>query len=337
MKVLIIAEIGSVHDGSLGNAMRLVDAATQCGADAVKFQLHIADAETLRGAPAPGYFTAEPRFEYFQRTSFTFDQWQKLKTHCDASKVTFLCSPFSEAAVELLERLGVSSYKIPSGEVTNIPLLDKIARLRKAVFLSSGMSSWAELDSAVAAIRQHTDNVTVLQCTSQYPCEYERVGLNIMQEMRTRYNLPVGLSDHTPTTYASLAAVAFGAVVIEKHFTFSRKMYGSDAANSLEPLEFADLVRGIRAIEMMLSNPVDKDDLAPFRGMKDIFEKSIVAIVDIPSGARLTADMVGLKKPGTGIRADRLSEIIGKRVVKTISAESIVTPSDILWDEPGNA
>lgn len=333
MSIIIIAELGSVHDGSLGNAMRLIDAASDAGADAVKFQTHIPEAETLRDAPSPSYFTTESRFDYFQRTSFTEKEWWKLKEHCDRAGVTFLSSPFSEAAVDLLEEVGLSVYKIPSGEVTNLPMLDKIARLDKPVLLSSGMSSWTELDRAVETIRVHTSKLTVLQCTSHYPCEYERVGLNVMQEMAVRYKAPVGLSDHTRTTYASLAAVALGATVIEKHFTFSRKMYGSDASNSLEPAEFDDMVRGIRAIERMLANPVDKDDIAPFKAMKDVFEKSVVALADIPEGARIAAHMVSLKKPGAGIPPHRLNDVIGKRAARAIRADTMLSSSDIHWDD----
>lgn len=333
MPVTIIAEIGSVHDGSFGNALNLIDAARTCGADVVKFQTHIAETETLRDALMPSYFMAEPRFEYFKRTSFTLDQWRMLKQHCDGLGVGFQSSPFSEAAVDLLEIVGVGSYKIPSGEVTNTPLLEKIAKLKKPVLLSSGMSSWAELDRAVETIRRYHDKLTILQCTSRYPCEYERVGLNVMQQMRERYKLAVGLSDHTPTIYASLAAVVLGAAVIEKHFTLSRLMYGSDAPNSLEPKEFSDMVKGIRAIETMLANPVDKDDLTPFKTMKETFEKSVVANTDISAGTRFTIDMLALKKPGTGIPADRLGEIIGKRAARPISADRILTPQDVLWDE----
>jgi N,N'-diacetyllegionaminate synthase len=248
MGTFIIAEIGSVHDGSLGNALYLIDAAAACGVDAVKFQTHIAEAETLPNAPMPPYFKGEPRFEYFKRTGFTLEQWQQLKKRCDEHGVMFLSSPFSEAAVDLLESVGVEQYKIPSGEVTNLPMLEKIAQLNKPVLLSSGMSSWSELDLAVKTIRQYHDKLTVLQCTTEYPCSYEHVGLNVMLEIRGRYSLPVGLSDHTLTPYATFAAVTLGASVIERHFTFSRKMYGSDARHSLEPDDMADLVRGVRAI-----------------------------------------------------------------------------------------
>jgi N-acetylneuraminate synthase len=327
--VYIIAEIGSVHDGSLGNALHLIDVAAECGANAVKFQTHIAEAETLPNAPAPPFFTSEPRFDYFRRTSFTRDQWKTLKLACEKRGVTFLSSPFSGEALDLLEVLGVSQYKVPSGEVTNLPLLEKIACLGKPVILSSGMSTWNELDRAVEVIRKEHNHLTILQCTSQYPCAYERVGLNVMLEMRSRYGLPVGLSDHTLTPYATYAAVTLGASVIERHVTFSRRMYGSDAKHSLEPGEFAELIRGVRALEVMLASRVDKNDLSRLEEMKQTFEKSLIALVEIPAGAIIAREMLGIRKPGTGLSAARLDEVVGKRASRAIQAATILTVRDI--------
>lgn len=330
MKIIVIAEIGMNHDGSFGNACRLIDEAAECGVDAVKLQTHLAEAETLLNAPTPPYFRGEPRFEYFKRTSFTVEEWQRLNRHCQEKGVEFLSSPFSIEAVDLLEQVGVSRYKIPSGEVTNIPLLEKITRLNKPIILSSGMSSWEELDLAVETIRKYHDHLTILQCTSEYPCPSEHVGLNVMMEMQTRYGLKVGLSDHTMTNYAAYAAVTLGASVIEKHFTLSRKMYGSDAKHSLEPDELADLVRGIRAIEAMLANPVDKDDIGRFKVMKETFEKSLVTLVEIPKGVIITREMIGIKKPGRGIPPGRLGSVIGKMAARDISSDTMLSPNDLL-------
>jgi N,N'-diacetyllegionaminate synthase len=327
---LIIAEVGSVHDGSFGNASKLIETAAECHADVVKFQTHIAEAETLRDAPMPPYFTGEPRFEYFERTSFSRSQWQSLRHHCDQQNVEFLSSPFSVAAVQVLEDVGTSRYKIGSGEVSNTPLLEAVAQTGKPILLSSGMSTWAELDEAVANILRRHDRLTLLQCTSEYPCSADQVGLNVMLEMRERYKLPVGLSDHTLTSHASVAAVVLGATVIEKHLTFSRKMYGSDARHSLEPDEFAELVRGIRAVETMLQSAVDKDAKATeLAEMKAIFEKSVVSVIDIPVGTLLSTDMLAVKKPGTGIPARRLTEILGRRVVREVRKDTLLCEEDL--------
>jgi N-acetylneuraminate synthase len=329
-RATIIAEVGSVHDGSFGNAQKLIEAAAQCGADVVKFQTHIAAAETLRDAPMPPYFQGEPRYEYFARIGFSPEQWRQLKAHCDEQGVEFMCSPFSIEAVKLLEKVGIARYKVGSGEVTNIPLLEVIAQTGKPVLLSSGMSTWAELDKAVETILRHHDHLTVLQCTSEYPCPYEEVGLNVMLQMRERYNLPVGLSDHTLTNYAALVAVALGASVIEKHFTFSRLMYGSDARHSLEPDEFADLTSGIRAVETMMAAKVDKDAAAVrLQDMKHIFEKSVVSVMDIPAGATITANMIAVKKPGTGIPAHKLHEVIGRRAAHDIPKDTLLHEEDL--------
>ena len=280
--VNVIAEVGMTHDGSLGHAIRMAEVAAECGVDAVKFQLHDAEAETTRDAPSPPYFKHETRWEYFERTAFTDEQWGTLKRRARPPASSSSARRSRLEAVERLERIGVARYKIGSGEVTNLELVRAAAATGKPVLLTSGMSSWAELDAAVAAAG---DQVTVLQCTSQYPTPPERVGLNVLAELRERYGKPVGFSDHTLGNYAAFAAVTLGATVVEKHFTLSRDLYGADARFATEPLEFEELVDGIRELETMLANPVDKDDLEPYGEMKQVFEKSVVTTQEIPAGA----------------------------------------------------
>jgi len=327
--IKIIAEVGSVHDGSLGNALKLIETAAGCGVDAVKFQTHIAEAETLPDAPMPPYFRGEPRYAYFQRTAFSQQQWERLAAHCIEHGLEFISSPFSVEAVELLERVGVACFKIASGEVTNIPMLEAVAQTGKPVIVSSGMSSWQELDRAVDALRGDRRDLVVLQCTSEYPCPYEQVGLNVMSQITERYRLPSGLSDHTLTPHASLAAAALGAKVIEKHLTFSRMMYGSDAAHSLEPAEMAAMVEGVRAIEKMLSHPVDKADASRFGPMKRVFEKSLVSVADIAAGEELTPANLGVKKPGTGMPAARYSQVLGRKAARAIPAGRLLEEKDL--------
>lgn len=327
-KTFIIAEIGSVHDGSFGNAGKLVELAKSCGADAVKFQTHISEAETLRHAPAPAYFKAEPRWEYFKRTGFSLEQWQALKARCDEVGIEFMSSPFSVEAVDLLSKTGMVRWKIPSGEMTNLPFLRKVAETGGPVILSSGMSSWAELDAAVATIRRHGTLQAVLQCTSEYPCPHTKVGINVMEEIRERYQVACGLSDHTLDIYAPIVAVSRGAKVVEKHLTFSRAMYGSDARHSLEPADFKAMVEGIRAAETMIGIKVDKDDLTAFRDMKSIFEKSLVSLADIRAGERATAAHIGCKKPGTGIPTARLEEFLGRVAARDIPADTLLAEED---------
>ncbi len=329
--VKIISEVGSVHDGSFGNAKHLAKTAKMCGADAVKFQTHIAEAETLKDAPVPPYFKGEPRYQYFQRTAFSKSEWEELKKYCEKIDIEFMSSPFSIEAAYLLKKIGMNSYKIPSGEITNIPMLEFISKTGKPIILSSGMSSWEELDLAVDTIRRFHNRITILQCTSEYPCKYESAGINVMVEMQKRYEVPVGLSDHSLTTYPSFLAVSLGASVIEKHLTFSRLMYGSDARHSIEPDEFKTLVEGIRAIEIMKNTPINKDKSAvKMRNMKEIFEKSIVSVQNIPKGKVICKEMLGMKKPGGGIPPKKLKEIIGKRAAHFIKKDSLIKEDDFI-------
>jgi sialic acid synthase SpsE len=329
-KTFIIAEIGMNHDGSFGQAKALVKAAADSGVDAVKFQMHIFDAESLPDAPAPPYFTDETRREFFNRTAFTPKQWAAIKDYCEECNVNFVCSPFSIEAVELLESIGTEIYKIPSGEVTNVPYLEKLAQTGRTIILSSGMSNFEELDLAVKTISKWNSDLIILQCSSRYPCSYEDVGMNVLEEMKSRYDLPVGLSDHTLTIFASLHAVGRGACVIERHFTISRMMYGPDARFSLEPEDMKRLCDGIRATEIILQSNVDKNDIADFSRMKMIFEKSIVSKNQIKSGELITPSNITTKKPGNGIPATQYHEILGKKVIRDIPANVMIKWDDIL-------
>lgn len=321
-KTYIIAEIGNTHEGSLGLAKCFIKAAAECGVDAVKMQTHIFEAESLPSAPNPPYFKDETRKEYFERTAFTLEQWRELKRYAEEDlKIDFFSSPFSLEAVDLLEAVGMDTYKIASGEVNNIPLLEKIAKTGKRVLLSSGMSSWAELDEAVNTLQSNgCKDLIVLQCTSEYPCSAEQSGLNVLDEIKQRYNnIQIGYSDHTLGVAVPLAAVIKGATVIEKHFTLSQKMYGSDAMNSTEPTEFKRLVDEIRQIEIALSNKIDKDEKVKTLGnMKITFEKSIVSACPIDEFDIITLDKLAFKKPGDGIPSKDYKKLLGKKIQKTI-------------------
>lgn len=326
-EVELIAEIGSVHDGSFGNALKLIDLAKECGASTVKFQTHIAEAETLKSAPSPSYFSSENRFDYFKRTSFTEQQWSRLIEHAQSLQLGIFSSPFSLEAVDLLESVGMPAYKIASGEVTNLPLLERLVRTGKKIYLSSGMSSWKELDAAVEVFKGKCE-LLVFQCTSAYPCTAEQVGLNVISEIKERYNVQAGLSDHTEGNAAAIAAVALGATAVEKHLTFSKKMYGSDAKNAAEPAQFQALAAAINEVAQMLDNPVDKADNSSFIGMKEVFEKSIVSLGPIRRGDRLTLDNIGFKKPGTGIPASSYKEVLGRKASRDLAPDSLIMRSD---------
>ena len=327
--ISIIAEIGSVHDGSFGNAIKAIDIASECGANIVKFQTHIAEAESLSDAPSPSYFNQESRIEYFKRTAFSFEQWVKISEHCKFRNVEFLSSPFSIEAVDLLENVGVNSYKIPSGEVTNLPLLERIAETSKLTYLSSGMSDWEELDRAVEILRKSCQLIP-MQCTSSYPCESDDVGLNVIQEMIKRYDLPVGFSDHTLGFAAGIGAVILGCKVVEKHITFSKLMYGSDAAHSMEPNEFKMFCSSLKEAALIRNSKVDKNDNDKFEGMKRIFEKSIVTSKYLKKGEILCKDNISYKKPGDGISASLYKEVIGKKLRKDLDKNVKIYWEDLI-------
>ncbi len=322
---MIIAEIGSVHDGDINKAITLVKRASSAGADVIKFQMHIADEETLIDAPSPSYFNKEKRFDYFKRTAFSLKNWRRIKNLCEKLGKEFLCSPFSEKAIDHLENLNVKKYKVPSGELTNISLLEKLRKTKKHIILSTGMSSWKEIDIAVNILKK---NFSILQCSSIYPCPNEKVGINIIQELKAKYNCPVGFSDHTLGFSAAFAAASNGASIIEKHFTLSKKMYGSDAKNSMEPKEFFFMVKNIREIWKIMNNPVDKNNLKEYKEMKKIFEKSVVASHDLKAHSILRKKDIVFKKPGTGIRAINYKSLIGNKLNRDIKKDSLLKIKD---------
>ncbi|MCF2141424.1 MAG: N-acetylneuraminate synthase family protein [Candidatus Lokiarchaeota archaeon] len=301
------------HDGSFGNAIRLIEEATKSGVDAVKFQMHISEAETLADAPTPPYFTIEKRYEYFNRTSFTYLEWEKLRDFTHSLGLDFIVSPFSQKAAEILTKLKIDGFKIASGETTNLPLLEYIDKQQIPVLLSTGMSNWDEIDQAVNALKNNL--CMIFQCSSEYPCQPESVGINVIQEMKKRYpGIPIGFSDHTLSSSSAIAALYSGATIFEKHFTLSKKMYGADARFSFEPHEMKSFIDEIRFIEKVLINPVDKNNLEKYKQMKLVFEKSIVASKNLPKGKILEISDLDFKKPGNGIRADKYHEIIGKKL-----------------------
>ncbi|MFK8165204.1 MAG: N-acetylneuraminate synthase family protein, partial [Lewinella sp.] len=274
----LIAEIAQAHDGSLGILHSYIDALAEAGVDVVKFQTHVAAAESSAHEPFRVNFSFEDatRYDYWERMGFTEDQWRGIKAHCDEVGVEFMSSCFSQAAVDMMERLGMARYKVGSGEVTNFLLLEKIARTGKPIILSSGMSSLEELDAAVAFVQGFGNDLTVLQCTTAYPTPPERVGLNVMAVLRKRYpGVKVGLSEHTAKVATGLAAAALGAEVLEFHAVFDRRMFGPDAASSLTIDEVRELAIGVKDITTMLAHPVDKTDNAAYAGLKAIFEKSL--------------------------------------------------------------
>ena len=260
---------------------------------------------------------------------FTEPQWAELKKHADDRNLLFLSSPFSLDAVALLTRVGVWAWKIASGELNNPTALEMMAKTKKPFILSTGMSSFAEIDDAVARIRPTGQPLTLLQCTSKYPCPPDEVGLNLLDEFRRRYGCDVGLSYHTGSIYTGLAAAALGADMLEVHVTFSRDMFGPDVPVSLTFPELKMLVEGSRAIRTMIDNPVNKDDVAKeLSPMRNLFQKSVALRKPLRRGTVLEADHLTGKKPGTGVPVSRLQEFVGRRLVRDMRDDELLSWED---------
>ena len=330
-RCLVIGEVALTHDGSLGLAHAFIDAIANAGADAVKFQTHIAAAESTPSEPFRVKFSDDPsRYAYWKRMEFTEDQWHGLAAHCRHHGLLFISSPFSIEAVDLLERVGQPIWKIASGEVSNGRLLDRVCETGAPVLLSTGMSPIEETDAAVARVRARGRPVGVLQCTTAYPCPPERVGLNLVPVYRERYGCWVGLSDHSATIYPGLAGAAIGLDVLEVHVALSREQFGPDVVASVTTTELRQLVDGVRFIETMRAHPLDKDrsaaDTAPLRRL---FTRSLVAGQDLPAGTVLTREHLRIKKPGTGLSPDRLDEVVGRRLARAVTTDRVLAVEDI--------
>lgn len=332
-RVLVIGEVGQAHDGSLGTAHAFIDAIADAGADAVKFQTHIAAAESRTDEPWRVRFSYEDdtRFQYWERMEFSPDAWAGLRRHADDRGLAFLSSPFSLEAVELLRHVGVAAWKIASGEVANPLLLDAVAQTGQPVVLSSGMSSWAELDGAVERLRAKGGGpLVVLQCTSAYPLTPERLGLNVLGEIRRRYRCASGLSDHSGTIFPALAAVALGARVVEVHVTLSREMFGPDVVASVTTDELRTIVEGVRYVDAALAAPVDKDQVAnEMTPMRALFGRSLVARAPIAAGQVLSAGDLAAKKPGGGIPPAHIESVVGRRLRRALSSDELVSEEDL--------
>jgi N-acetylneuraminate synthase len=329
---VIVGEVAQAHDGSLGMAHAFIDAIADAGAGAVKFQTHVAAAESTLAEPwrVPVGPQDARRYDYWRRMEFSEDQWAGLRRHADDRGLLFVSSPFSREAVALLRRVGVAFWKLASGELASRDLLDDILSTGWPIAVSTGMNPIDELDRAVQQVLAAGVPLAVLQCTSVYPCPPENVGLNLIPFFQARYGCGVGLSDHSGTIYPGLAAATLGIDLLEVHVTMSREMFGPDVASSVTTTELRQLVDGVRFIERMQASPVDKDAMAgELAAMRSIFTKSIVAVRTLPSGTVLQREHLAAKKPGGGIPAWHLSTLIGRRTRRQFDADEPLAESDL--------
>ncbi len=330
-RCLVIGEVAQAHDGSLGMAHAYIDAIADAGADAVKFQTHIAAEESTPAEPWRVKFSRQDasRYDYWRRMEFTEEQWLGLREHADDRGILFLSSPFSVAAVDLLTRVGVAGWKVASGEVGSRSLWNRMLATGLPWLISTGMSSWPEIDRAVRRVREADRPMALLQCTTAYPCPPEKVGLHLLTEMHERYGCPVGLSDHSGTIYPGLAAATIGCAVLEVHVTFSRRMFGPDVPASVTVEELAQLVEGVRYIERMKAGRVDKDASArELATVRNTFRKSIVAAEDLAPGTRLEPRHLAFKKPGTGLTEEDADTVLGRVLRRPVKRDQLLAHDD---------
>jgi len=328
----IIAEAGVNHNGSLDLAKKMVEVAADAGADAVKFQTFKAETLVTAAAPKARYQNAvtsekESQFDMLKRLELDLEAHKQLLSKCQQMGIDFLSTPFDLESVELLQNLGLKTFKIPSGEITNLPLLRKIGSLKKKIILSTGMTDLQEINFALDVLSKFgtsLSDITVLHCNTEYPTPLEDANLRAIQTIKKAFpGVFVGYSDHTLGVETSIAAVALGAEVIEKHFTLDRQMTGPDHRASLEPKELTLFVRSIRNIEKALGNGIKKPSRSEFNNISKI-RKSIVASRIIHEGETLTEHNLTIKRPGTGISPYKFYEIIGKRASKNYMPDDLI-------------
>lgn len=330
-KVFIIAEAGVNHNGSSDIAKELIDAAVKAGADAVKFQTFKAANLVSKTAQKADYQkqttdVEESQFEMIQKLELDVDTHKELISYCKHKNILFLSTPFDHESIELLHKLGLEVFKIPSGEITNLPYLRHIGSLNKRVILSTGMANLGEIEAAINVIMQagsDRKNITILHANTEYPTPMEDVNLKAMVTIGNAFNTNYGYSDHTLGIEVPIAAVALGACIIEKHFTLDKNMPGPDHKASLEPHELISMIQAIRNIEQALGSTVKKPSPSEAKN-KSIARKSLVAKTSIKEGEFFTEENLTIKRPGTGISPMRWDEVIGTKAVNNYQEDDLI-------------
>jgi N-acetylneuraminate synthase len=324
----VIAEVGINHEGSFDKAIQCVDAAIGAGADCVKFQSHITEAEMIPTDMKPGEISEERLWDIIKRCELTGDEERRVKEYCEEKGILYLCTPFSREAADRLQAMDMLAFKIGSGECNNIPLLEHIAKMGKPIILSTGMNDINSIKRSVAAINKYDCPLMLMHCTSMYPTPYEKVRLGAISELREAFDMPVGLSDHSIGIYTCLGAAALGACALEKHFTVSRNWPGPDVPISIEPDELSELVKGSRAIFTALGG--HKTILPEEQPVIDFAYASVVTIAPIKAGETFSYENTWVKRPGTGpILAADLGKVLGKRCLKDMDKDTQISPDDV--------
>jgi N,N'-diacetyllegionaminate synthase len=329
MSVLIIAEAGVNHNGDIGLAKALIDAAADAGADVVKFQTFVAEEIVSKAARKADYQVRETgqqesQYEMLKRLELSWDDFVELKEYCQKAGILFLSTPFDFDSIDFLETLEMPFWKIPSGEITNLPYLMKIAKTGRDVVLSTGMSNIEEIRQAVGILRDGgAGQISLLHCNTEYPTPMQDVNLNAMLTLKKEFGLSIGYSDHTQGIEIPVAAVAMGAGIIEKHFTLDKKMTGPDHKASLEPAELKVMVEAVRNVEQAMGSADKAPSPSEFKNIL-IARKSIVAKRDIKKGEVFSEDNITVKRPGNGISPMRWFEVMGKASPRDFEEDELI-------------
>lgn len=330
-RVIIIAEAGVNHNGSLENAFKLIDAAVEAGVDYVKFQTFKSEALVSKGAKKAEYQiqntsnASDSQLDMLKKLELSHDDHETLLNYCKEKDIQFFSTAFDLQSLQYLKDIGLQLVKIPSGEITNLPYLRKAASLFSEVILSTGMCTMEEVEAAVSVFKQcGVDNITILHCNTEYPTPMEDVNLTAMLAIQQKFQLPVGYSDHTLGIEVPIAAVALGAKVIEKHFTLDKTMEGPDHAASLEPDELKNMVKAIRNVEQaMAGSGLKKPSPSEIKNI-NIARKSIVAKTDIRKGEVFTENNLTVKRPGNGVSPMKWDEVIGRKAIKNFNEDELI-------------
>jgi len=329
----IIAEIGLSHDGSLGMAYAMVDAVSEAGGDAIKFQTHIANSESTVEEKFRVNFSRQDstRFDYWRRTEFTESEWLDLAQYCAEKGLTFMSTPFSIDAVHLLAKTGMRDWKIGSGEFYSRDILDVISDYGGNLYLSTGMSTLKEIDQQMTFLSKTNLDVVLMQCTSMYPTPLEKVGLNVLDQYKSLYDTKIGLSDHSGTIFPSLLCMAKGIDVLEVHVVLSKLQYGPDVKASIDIGEFKRMVEVRNAFATLNNNPVDKDLMSnELLELRELFTKSIATNADYSKGSVISNEMLSMKKPGSGIKYEHKDKLIGKYLKRDVKRNQLLKWDDII-------
>ena len=331
--IKIIAEIGLAHDGSYALAVSYIHKAKRAGADCVKFQTHIADAESSiydQFRVKSKFFDDKTRKSYWERTSFQKEQWIKLKNLTEKLGMFFLSSPFSIEAAKMLNAINVKAWKVGSGELTNFSLLDYLANTNKPIILSTGLSNYKEISEALKIIKRNNSDIVLMQCTSLYPCPPELIGLNVIEEMKKRFKVKVGFSDHSGELGVAIAAFSLGASMIETHVCFDKDIQTFDSSSSLNFEEFYLMSKTIKKLQIVLKNNFDKSQIiSKLKKNKILFEKGIYLKKNMSKNSIINFKDIIFKKPAIGIHAKYYKKIIGKKLKKNVILNQPLKNKDV--------